>query len=456
MSTGNMDSKKAIEEFNSIISKDTQKTRKTLKIIKNEYHKKNIMLGENILPIFLTANFISKEDYSKIKDCSERMAGILEKIAKGFFREKQFQDIFLISEDEKKLFEIDHGYTDTNILCRHDLLFDGDNIKFLEFNSESPAGIGRLPLLEEIFLDTDQFREFSSKYKISQNKDLRKSLLDAILKAYDEFDKGNNSKPRIALVDWEKVCTISDQMHVADYFISQGYDALLCAPSDLRYIDNKLYLWNKQIDIVYKRALTSELIEKKEKCADLLDAIKDKKVCLVNPFKSNILGDKKILHHLSNGDFNKILDEDEIDLIDKTIPWTRTISKNTQTDHKGKQINLEEFILNNKNLLVLKPSRGFGGNNILIGSEVDEKLWEKAVKDAFLVTDWIVQEYISIPTIDVLNLDGDMSFQKKYINVSPYIIGQKMCGILTRVSNSKVINTCAGGGIIPSFVVTLK
>ena len=46
--------------------------------------------------------------------------------------------------------------------------------------------------------------------------------------------------------------------------------------------------------------------------------------------------------------------------------------------------------------------------------------------------------------------------EKKNLNVNPYIFKGKYVGCLGRISESKVINVSAGGGIIPIFELISK
>jgi len=55
------------------------------------------------------------------------------------------------SRQENKLLSIDPGYSIPLVLARLDPFMDGDNIRFLEFNCDSPAGIAYADIMEEGF-----------------------------------------------------------------------------------------------------------------------------------------------------------------------------------------------------------------------------------------------------------------------------------------------------------------
>jgi len=145
-----------------------------------------------------------------------------------------------------------------------------------------------------------------------------------------------------------------------------------------------------------------------------------------------------------------LLDEDEIRLVRGIVPWTRGAVDRTALDPGGRKVRLSDFILENRERLVLKPGRGYGGEEVVLGCEVSDNVWKKTRETAFAEQDWVVQEYVDIPQIDVFGTGG---FERKYINLSPFVIGGNLSGFFTRVSESKIINISRKGGLIPTYVL---
>ncbi len=162
-------------------------------------------------------------------------------------------------------------------------------------------------------------------------------------------------------------------------------------------------------------------------------------VFIANPLESGILGEKKLLSRMFSGEFNNILNDDEKEFIEESLPWTKKVNGD-----------LKEKILSEKDKLVLKPDEGYGGEGVSIGKNMSEEEWKKATDEAVREEGWIVQEYIEVPTIEVFD-KGEI--RKKIMNISSFVFGGKYGGCMTRVSDDPVVNTSKGGGIIPTFVI---
>ena len=44
----------------------------------------------------------------------------------------------------------------------------------------------------------------------------------------------------------------------------------------------------------------------------------------------------------------------------------------------------------------------------------------------------------------------------KYVNINPYALLEKYAGTISRVSDARVINVSAGGGLVPTLTVKKK
>jgi hypothetical protein len=84
---------------------------------------------------------------------------------------------------------------------------------------------------------------------------------------------------------------------------------------------------------------------------------------------------------------------EERETIKKYIPWTRKTAPG-QTRYQGERVNLQTFVLANREKLVLKPALNLGGKQILIGHHTSQSEWEKDVNKAFRQKSWLIQEYM--------------------------------------------------------------
>jgi uncharacterized circularly permuted ATP-grasp superfamily protein len=122
-------------------------------------------------------------------------------------------------------------------------------------------------------------------------------------------------------------------------------------------------------------------------------------------------------------------------------------------EYHGRQVSLKTFIPENKDRLVLKPCNKYGGKDVYIGMAIGQSVWEEVMNKHMDGCDWVVQDYVDIPTDAFPGSSGPAGFIPKYININPFSLGGKYSGAITRVSDSPVINISAGGGLVPTLTV---
>lgn len=173
-------------------------------------------------------------------------------------------------------------------------------------------------------------------------------------------------------------------------------------------------------------------------------------VGLVTMLMSNKLNIALLSEHEESERFTP----EERGCIKKYIPWTRKTTPG-RTRYQGEMIDLETFILANKDKLVLKPAVNLGGRQILIGLYCHQQEWEKAIKAAFQMKTWLVQEYIE-PTAYLFQ-EGDEGCAEHSIVWGIFVFGGTYAGSFLRTlstkSNKCVINAHQGADISVVFEV---
>jgi hypothetical protein len=81
------------------------------------------------------------------------------------------------------------------------------------------------------------------------------------------------------------------------------------------------------VDLIYKRVLISELIERGGLDHPVVRAVRDRAVCMVNPFRCKILHKKASLAVLSDERNAELFTAREREAIEAHIPWTRVVEE---------------------------------------------------------------------------------------------------------------------------------
>jgi uncharacterized circularly permuted ATP-grasp superfamily protein len=302
-------------------------------------------------------------------------------------------------------------------------------------------------------------QRFTERFQI-QGFDGSLKLLDVLLSCYNEFSHGVETvgKPSIAIVDLPDLPTQAEFELFKEYFKYRGHDTVIATPQELEYDGKRLSFKGLEIDIVYKRLLVNEYLPIMDEYPALLNGYRDGVVCLVNSFRSKLVHKKAIFAVLTNERYKHLFNIDELIAIDAHVPWTRKF-REERTEYGAEQIDLVPWTRANKEKLVLKPNDDYGGHGIYIGWNSSESEWDSAVEAALANGDYLVQERVktSKETFPMLfGYGGDVQMIEQLVDLDPLLFNGVVGAAFTRLSSSELANVTAGGGMVPTFIISEK
>lgn len=382
---------------------------------------------------------LSSMEFYWIKRKSEKLWSILEKTGKLMITDKRVADFFNFPDELVGLLKVNPGY-DMNIpITRFDAFYnEAGSIYFCEFNTDGTSGMNETNTMEGCYLDTDLGRRLINSYSLQQCE-LRISLLETLLECYKAF--GGTHKPTIAIVDFLDKATIAEFEALKDVFIREGYKTFIADPRDLLYMNDNLWYKGTRIDLVYRRAVTTELLERYQSIQEFIKAYINNAFCMVGSFRSEAAHSKLVFTFLTSSAAEDYFSEDEISFIKEHLP-------NTVRLESGKQ-ELLELLLKEKDNYIIKPHNSYGSQGLFMGKDCSEEQWNLLINDN-MGKNYIAQELIPIPSENFIISPGRSKELK--VNLSPFLYGGKLRGFYTRISEIEVITTARGGALIPTFV----
>ncbi|MBI3307581.1 MAG: glutathionylspermidine synthase family protein [Candidatus Omnitrophica bacterium] len=399
-----------------------------------------------VIPTFYKMHLVTSKQEHLLKRVTSTMMQIINTAVRLYFEEVHLAHVFRLNPDAAELIKIDPGFSRSVIFARFDALMEGESLKLVEFDSDAPAGAGYTDELESCLLQEEILRPFVEENNLKASLRVQE-VLDALLQAYEEF--GGYETPNIAIMDWRNVRTMTECEYLKSFFESKGYKTTIADPRELKYKGGKLYHKNFRVNLILRRAVFDELLERLDEIQDLIKAYRDRAVCLVNPLRSRLASTKAVLSILTNPEFDHFFTENENKIKREHLPWTRRLM-DAEDFYGRKKIYLIDFLKDEKETLVLKPSISYGGKGVTIGKETPDNVWNETM-DKALKGDWVVQEFVNIPIMTVpvvINRRLDFAYKKYNFNVLVY--GGKFSGGFARLSDESVINVAKGGGLIPS------
>jgi uncharacterized circularly permuted ATP-grasp superfamily protein len=423
-------------------------------MLSDQLRRRGLVFGDRPVATVLRPRFMTLAHYRLLQ---RRVRLLMRAFGKAYERalaDQAFRGQFRLVDWEERLIRHDSGFREPSPTSRVDafVMDEAGTMALTEYNAETPAGAGYNDALVAAFADLPIMRAFGRRYE-AQPLLARHGVLHVLLDAYEEW-AGRRDIPRVAIVDWPEVPTRSEFMLFQEYFGAVGIEAVIADPRELELRGERLYAEGGPVDLVYKRVLLAELVERCGVDTPLLQAVAARAVCMVNPPRCKILHKKASLAVLTDERNQPLFTAEEHESIAAHIPWTRVMEER-RTEHDGKAVDLVPFVLASRDRLVLKPNDDYGGAGIVLGWETDGAGWERAVANA-LASPYIVQERVAIPSEPYPSLvDGRAVFADRMMDTAPFVChGDYAEGCLTRLSTAALLNVTAGGGsTIPTFVV---
>lgn len=405
--------------------------------------------GEQTIPFVLMPHFISPGQVRALQRAVHTLVPVLDRFCAAYPEDAALREELALPAAEHELAMIDPGFEQPARICRLDAFLHRYDIKFLEFNSDSPAGVGWCDVLFEGLRRGVVLPGVRGVFHTLYTPMLP-ALVDTLLGAYGSF-RGRNpelpERPRLAVIDVAGTPTASEFRLVADAARERGIEAVVAAVDDVAYDGSRLSVGGEPVELVYRRVLTPEAAG-----TDLVAAARDGRVCVVNPFRANVVSSKKVLALLQDPRFEYLLSGAETARIRETLPWTRILRPGRAT-YGPWTFDLLSFVADNRERLVLKPASDYGGRGVMLGTETGQDEWEATIEAHAEAGDFIAQELVPIPEeMFPIVEDGRVQMRLKRFNINPFAIGGRYAGMLTRISDQAVINVAAGGGILPTVI----
>ena len=401
---------------------------------------------------FLRPVFLSEAQRDLVQRASQVLLDCAERLIKQYMVDPEVRETIGLPPDEEEFALLDTGLKRQVVIARPDSFLNGDDLKFLEFNSDSPAGVVWTDLHEEVFLASPIMSEHPWSADLGRC-DCRRLLIDGLLDAYADF--GLAQEPVAAIADWSDAGAWPEFEIVQRCFQERGVPAVVADPRHFELRGDTLYADGTAVNLVYRRAIIRELHEKREEpgVRDFLEAYRRGLVCVVNPFRAKVSGSKACLALLSDARFDRLFDDEQNAVRRAHVPWTRVL-RDGKVDFEGRRCDLFELARKSREIFVIKPTSGYGGRDVMIGNETEPGAWDDRLdRAAESPGEWTIQAFVDIPEEEFPVMDPDLVFESRKVNLNPYLFGGLYAGSFVRLSTNSVINVSVGGGMAPAFVV---
>ena len=445
----------AVARYHKILESDPYRDLSWAKELQANMRARNLVVGGRPISPFLRPHFISRRQYTSLAKAAESLNSAIDRIEKLALSNPALLSRIELLPAEKMLASVDPGYSLLSVTSQLDTHLHNGTVRFVQFNAEAPSGIVYSEALSNLFYDAPPVREFRKKYRVEKLAST-KPLIQAVLKAFKEWG-GKGRTPNIAILEFRQpfpTAESNESLLICECFRREGYQAEIVSPDQLDYRNGALNRGDFRIDLIYRRIKVHEFLVRFDLNHPLLRAYRDRAVCVVNNFRSEVARKRAIFDLLTDDTAVADFPASEKRAIRDFIPWTRRVAA-TKTIWQNEQVDLPEFILKNREKLVLSPNDDSSEQATVRGAETAPGEWEKAVRTA-MRNPWVVQETVApVHSVFPIYQYGDMQMREMRVDVHPHsCVGRVQGCSAWLTAGSTGFSTLSG--LAPAWIVEGK
>ncbi len=327
-----------------------------------------------------------------------------------------------------------------------------DSFKLIEPNLSGIGGIHLCPTAEQLLVDLvlPVIQQIDPKLIMEQGQDLRELFIQEIL---DHLESIGRKGHHVCFIEPKYSGTgIDEQAPLAAYYLHRhGLKIMHADPAELYLRDGEVWYGDSPVDIAYRDYEVRDLIALEQE--EGVDIEPLRVLFRENRIISSLAGDfdhKSSWELLTDPKFGKYFNPDERQVFKRHVLWTRLVYDRRTMLPDGSTGDLLEFVRDEREILVLKPNRSYGGDRVALGHLLTQPEWEAEIELALKdpANPWVVQRLAAIPVSEFPVLDGDGT-----VDVEPFYLVMGFAptkyglAILGRASQKQVVNVAQRGGM---------
>ncbi|HYI94694.1 MAG TPA: hypothetical protein VEX68_14205 [Bryobacteraceae bacterium] len=445
----------AIARYHRILESESFRDLTWVEALEQRLQASHLTSGSRRVSPVLRPHFITQRQYANLVKAAEALYSAIDRIEKLALTTPSLMSRMQMLPAEKMLAAVDPGYPYLSVTSLLDTHLNNGSLQFVGYAADTPVGVVYGEALNNAFYDAPPVKEFRKKYTLTKLSGT-KPLLQSLLKAYREF--GGKKSPNIGILEFRQPfqsTESSDFGLLAEMFRGEGHRTELITPEQLEYRNGVLRRGDFTIDLIYRRLRVSEFLVRFDLNHPLVRAYRDRAVCVVNSFRSEMAQRRAIFDLLTDESIIGAFPALERKAIRDFIPWTRVVTASTVSYH-DQTVDLPAFIQSNRERLILKPNDDDGERRTYVGAELDESGWDRALKAA-MRDSYVVQEVTpGLVSEFPVHRYGTIEMREMNVDVHPHSFLGKVNGCSTWLSPIGATGFSTVAGLAPTFILESK
>ena len=412
------------------------------------------------VPVTLRADQLGYTHY-----VSQTIINCIKRLPDLYFEVPEIRDVLRLTPTEEEWLKAcwTPAHREANpVFGRLDAVIDyasamwKDSIKFMEPNLTGIGGLHIAPTSMRIVADlvVPALLKQDPSIRLQLTDDVRELLLQKLVEHLQAIGRVDG---QIVLVDPKYAQEGPDEPDAlaAFYRRRHGINVLHADVSELRLKGDEVFYEDTRVDVAYRDAAVLDLIDLADEGVDVAPM---RALLRQNRVVSSITADldqKSIFEVLTDPVLvQRFLTVEERQVMRRHVLWTRVVSDRRSVSPNGEAIDLLEYARRERESLVLKPNRAYGGDGVMVGPAIAQGEWESAIDRALADEDrWVLQQVAQIPlkSFQVLDDHGRL-------RVEPFFVVMGMAStrdgvaFVVRASQEHVVNIAQRGGMCAVMV----
>ena len=379
---------------------------------------------------------------------------ILSKVVEHFVDDPAYRPLFHFPPEVERLILLPCNYEQKIPMGRFDIFLNEDDgsFKFCEFNTDGCGAASRDYMMGQALMRTPSFKAFAANHKVEQFE-LFDSWVEEFLKTYASDPLSRQFPvPNMCLTDIRESGVFSDFDRFIEAFQRRGVPARFVDVRSFEFDGERLVdpSDGTQIHAIYRRIVTSELVQHAGECDALIDAVAAGKVCLIGHFRTTVVHSKMVNVALFDPATRAFLTPEECAFVDAHVPRTYRLRRDTEgLDIAEAKRDKDEWII--------KPEDDYGAHGVYPGVDFDQARWEQLVEEN-VDAGYIAQEFCRPSRVAVMRThlepgEDPMAVEMWQSMPGFYQYCGKLAGFYCRLGQEGVIAMDHGGLCANSFKV---
>ncbi len=410
----NKDLEKSVENFHQYLKNSSAK-----------YHGRAI-------DSLLAPKIYTKDAVSYLSQMVQEFYEILRKTHHYYRTSKEFRDFFKFSKEMNELVMLEAKYDCFLPIARFDIFLNELTLdfKFCEINTDGTSAMNEMREVGNAIKYMPEYKKFASNH-IVKDFELFDSWAKAFLEIYQTYPKKVNV-PNVAIVDFfEFASSMQEFEFFRQSFLRAGCACEIVDIRNLQYQDGVLVSdQGYRVDAIYRRAVTSDILEKQEEISGFMKGLKEDAVCVIGEMSTQISHHKILFEVLHRKDMKKYFTEQEIAYIKEHVPYSADLSEIDD---------LTPFI-EEKDKWFLKPQNSYGARDAFAGNNHTKEEWEELLKK-YHKENFLIQEFSEpFRTPNFHAEDQELKIREFYNLTGMYVYNGEFTGIYARASKMNIIS----------------